>query len=111
MNFKFQFQITEEDERTSSKNSLDKDFADRLRRQLISKDDKVETSSIVESEDGVSKIKITTNVGIESNASTESIEEKFRQVIEVKDNDQEEHRKISSSLESGTLGSEEIGRN
>ena len=87
--------ITEEDERTSSRNSLDKEYSDRLKKQL--KDP--ETSSIVESEDGVSKIKI--------GASSEEI---FKQVIEVKD-DAEEHRKISASLEPVLTGAEEMGRN
>ena len=59
-------QITEEDERTSSRNSMDKEYVEKLKSQmdkeyvekLKSQISKEETSSIVESEDGVAKIHI-----------------------------------------------------
>ena len=54
---------------------------------------------IVESEDGVSKIQIS------------GTEEVFKQVIEVKDTDEETHRKISASLEPVTFDVDETGRN
>ena len=52
----FKFQITEEDERSraSSRNSMDKDYVEKFKSQIA----KEETSSIVESEDGVAKIHI-----------------------------------------------------
>lgn len=77
---------------------MDKEFAERMRKQLEASSGAAETSSIVESEDGVSKIKIG---GADS-------QDDFRQVIEVKDVEQE-HRKISASLE--PINSEEMGRN
>ena len=93
------FQITEEDERTSSRSSLDKDFAEKLRKQLH-REDIHETSSIVESEDGVSKITISGSVS------------DFKQVIEVKDDAKEDHRKISATLEQPiTTAEEEVTRN
>jgi len=97
--------ITEEDERTSSRNSLEKDFAERLRRQLKEHEGasaSAETVSIVESEDGVSKIKIGSND-----------DEVFKQVIEVKEPEKssEEQRKISSTLEPTNFVHEEaVGR-
>merc|ERR1719415_501628 len=86
-------QITEEDERSraSSRNSMDKDYVEKFKSQIA----KEETSSIVESEDGVAKIHIGSG-------------DVFKQFIEVNDNDddliqdatksEDEHRKISGTM-------------
>ena len=87
-------QIAEEDE--SSRRSSP--AAERLRKQVLSKEEISETASIVESEDGVSKIQIS---------GTEDV---FKQVIEVKDTDEQTHRKISASMEPVSFD-EETGRN
>ena len=67
-----------------------------------------ETASIVESEDGVSKIQINPDqIQIQS-----SEQDMFKQVIEVKDTlDNELHRKISASLEPVSFEDETTGRN
>ena len=67
-----------------------------------------ETASIVESEDGVSKIQINPDqIQIQS-----SEQDMFKQVIEVKDTlDNELHRKISASLEPVSFDDETTGRN
>ena len=85
------FQITEEEERTSSRNSLEKDITERLKK--LKEEDSI---SIVESEDGVSKIRI-------SAPNTEN----FKQVIEVKE---EATRKISATLEPNLTTEEENTR-
>ena len=88
-------QITEEDECSRRSSPA----AERLRKQVLTKEEiHSETASIVESEDVVSKIQIS---------GTEDV---FRQVIEVKDNDEESHRKISASLEPVAFD-DETGRN
>ena len=69
--------------------------------------DLAETASIVESEDGVSKIQINPD-----QIQTQSSEDMFKQVIEVKDTlDNELHRKISASLEPVSFDDETTGRN
>ena len=66
-----------------------------------------ETASIVESEDGVSKIQINPD-----QIQIQSQEDMFKQVIEVKDTlDDELHRKISASLEPVSFDEETMGRN
>ena len=66
-----------------------------------------ETASIVESEDGVSKIQINPD-----QIQIQSSEDMFKQVIEVKDTlDDELHRKISASLEPVSFDEEITGRN
>ena len=66
-----------------------------------------ETASIVESEDGVSKIQINPD-----QIQIQSSEDMFKQVIEVKDTlDNELHRKISASLEPVSFEDETTGRN
>jgi hypothetical protein len=65
-------QITEEDERTSSRNSLDRDYMQKLQKTLAKLDP--DTISIVESEDGVATIKIGGGA-----------QEVYKQVIEVKE--------------------------
>ena len=67
-----------------------------------------ETASIVESEDGVSKIQINPDqIQIQS-----SEQDMFKQVIEVKDTfDNELHRKISATLEPVSFEDETTGRN
>ena len=66
-----------------------------------------ETASIVESEDGVSKIQINPD-----QIQIQSSEDMFKQVIEVKDTlDNELHRKISASLEPVSFDDETTGRN
>ena len=87
------FQITEEEERTSSRNSLEKDITERLKK--LKEEDSI---SIVESEDGVSKIRISA-----PNPNTEN----FKQVIEVKE---EATRKISATLEPNLTTEEENTR-
>ena len=87
------FQITEEEERTSSRNSLEKDITERLKK--LKEEDSI---SIVESEDGVSKIRISA-----PNPNTEN----FKQVIEVKE---EATRKISTTLEPNLTTEEENTR-
>ena len=89
--FVYIFQITEEEERTSSRNSLEKDITERLKK--LKEEDSI---SIVESEDGVSKIRI-------SAPNTEN----FKQVIEVKE---EATRKISATLEPNLTTEEENTR-
>ena len=73
-----------------------------------------ETASIVESEDGVSKIQINPDQ-IQINPDQiqiQSSEDMFKQVIEVKDTlDDELHRKISASLEPVSFDDETTGRN
>ena len=73
-----------------------------------------ETASIVESEDGVSKIQINPDQ-IQINPDQiqiQSSEDMFKQVIEVKDTlDNELHRKISASLEPVSFEDETTGRN
>ena len=80
-----------------------------------------ETASIVESEDGVSKIQINPDQiqinpdQIQINPDQiqiQSSEDMFKQVIEVKDTlDNELHRKISASLEPVSFEDETTGRN
>jgi len=98
--------IAEEDE--SSRRSSP--AAERLRRLVLSKEelDLSETASIVESEDGVSKIQINPDqIQIQS-----SEQDMFKQVIEVKDTlDNELHRKISATLEPVSFEDETTGRN
>ena len=66
-----------------------------------------ETASIVESEDGVSKIQINPD-----QIQIQSSEDMFKQVIEVKDTiDNELHRKISASLEPVSFDDETTSRN
>ena len=70
---------------------------------------KSETTSIVESEDGVSKIQINPD-----QIQIQSQEDLFKQVIEVKDDtlDKDDlHRKISASLEPVSFDDETTGRN
>ena len=107
-----QLQIAEEDE-SSRRNSP---AAERLRRLVLTKEelDLSETASIVESEDGVSKIQINPDQ-IQINPDQiqiQSSEDMFKQVIEVKDTlDNELHRKISASLEPVSFEDETTGRN
>ena len=69
--------------------------------------DLAETASIVESEDGVSKIQINPD-----QIQSQSSEDMFKQVIEVKDTlDNELHRKISASLEPVSFDDDTTGRN
>ena len=73
-----------------------------------------ETASIVESEDGVSKIQINPDqIHINPDQiQIQSSEDMFKQVIEVKDTlDDELHRKISASLEPVSFDDETTGRN
>ena len=73
-----------------------------------------ETASIVESEDGVSKIQINPDqIHINPDQiQIQSSEDMFKQVIEVKDTlDDELHRKISASLEPVSFDEETTGRN
>ena len=107
-----QLQIAEEDE-SSRRNSP---AAERLRRLVLTKEelDLSETASIVESEDGVSKIQINPdNIQINPDQiQIQSSEDMFKQVIEVKDTlDNELHRKISASLEPVSFEDETTGRN
>ena len=74
-----------------------------------------ETASIVESEDGVSKIQINPDqiqINPDQIQIQSSEQDMFKQVIEVKDTlDNELHRKISASLEPVSFEDETTGRN
>ena len=108
----FLLQITEEDERTSSRNSMDKDFMERIKNQIS----KEETSSIVESEDGVAKIHIGSGDVFKQFIEVKNDDEDENQEnvdaitkIETKIDDDEQHRKISGTMTPTVV--EVIGRN
>ena len=95
---------------------MDKDFMERIKNQIS----KEETSSIVESEDGVAKIHIGSGdvyrqfIEVKNDGDDDEVDQNQDNVdaitkIETKNEDDEQHRKISGTMTPTVV--EVIGRN